>query len=116
MKKTLHAEGEDYVYNTSCVEIMKEKVTFDIFSNFGVPGKWCFHFLNIHLGLYRIIWKVKHTNEKLEIDIIETKKRNNKLPAVLWGWSGRWRAPLGGKLLRFPPNKEHMEQPFKYTI
>ena len=39
MKKTLHAEGEDYVYNTSCDEIMKEKVTFEMSSNFGVPGK-----------------------------------------------------------------------------
>ena len=39
MKKTLHAEGKDYAYNTSCDEIMKEKVTFDMSSNFGVPGK-----------------------------------------------------------------------------
>ena len=38
MKKTLHAEGEDYVYNTSD-EIIKEKVTFDMSSKFGVPGK-----------------------------------------------------------------------------
>ena len=43
MKKTLHAEGEDYVYNTSCDEIMKEKVTFDMSFDFGVPGKWCSH-------------------------------------------------------------------------
>ena len=33
MKKTLH------VNNIFCDEIMKEKVTFDISSNFGAPGK-----------------------------------------------------------------------------
>ena len=39
MKKKLHGEGEDYVCNTSCDEIMKEKVTSCMSSNFGVPGK-----------------------------------------------------------------------------
>ena len=43
----------------------------------------------------------------LYANLTEKKKRKNELPAVLWGWSGRWRAPLDGKLLRFPPSKEH---------